>query len=166
MERRVFLGLVIGGIGVVGIRALGQTAADAPVGKVVRTDAEWKRLLTAQQYHVLREQGTERSFTSPLNDIHEAGTFVCAGCELTLFDASKKFDSGTGWPSFWQPITASHVRELQDTSFNDVRTEVRCARCDGHLGHVFDDGPEPTGLRYCMNGAAMKFVKAAPARHS
>lgn len=160
MERRGFLVLAIGGIAVGGMRVLGQTAADPSVGKVVRTDAEWRRLLTPQQFHILREQGTERAFTSPLNDIHDAGTFVCAGCELPLFDAGKKFDSGTGWPSFWQPIAPSHVREVENTSFNDVRTEVRCARCDGHLGHVFDDGPPPTGLRYCMNGVAMKFVKS------
>lgn len=159
MERRGFLVLAIGGIAVSGMRALGQTAANAPVAKIVKTDAEWARQLTAEQYRVLRQQGTERAFTSPLNDIHEAGTFVCAGCELSLFDAAKKFDSGTGWPSFWQPIAPSHVRELEDTSLNDVRTEVRCARCDGHLGHVFDDGPPPTGLRYCINGVAMKFKK-------
>ena len=159
MQRRNFLLGAIGGLAACGIRTRGQAGAEAPIVKLVKTDAEWKRLLTPEQYRILREQGTERAFTSPLNDIHESGTFICAGCELPLFDAGKKFDSQTGWPSFWQPVAPSHVRELEDTSFNDVRTEVRCARCDGHLGHVFDDGPPPTGLRYCMNGVAMKFVK-------
>jgi peptide-methionine (R)-S-oxide reductase len=163
MERRNFLGLAMGGIALGALGGYAQTTAEAPIAKVVKTDAEWKRLLSAEQYHVLRERGTERTFTSPLNDIHEPGTFVCAGCELTLFDAAKKFDSGTGWPSFWQPIAKSHVRELPDNSLGDTRTEVRCARCDGHLGHVFDDGPPPTGLRYCMNGVAMKFISAKTA---
>lgn len=158
MERRQFLILALG-TAAGAYRVLGQTATEPTIVKVVKTKAEWQALLTPEQFHVLREQGTERPFTSPLNDIHDAGTFVCAGCELTLFDAGKKFDSHTGWPSFWEPIAASHVRELEDTSFNDIRTEVRCARCDGHLGHVFDDGPPPTGLRYCMNGVAMKFKK-------
>ena len=159
MERRNFLGLAIGGIAGGAIGGYAQTTAEAPIAKVVKTDAEWKRLLTAEQYHVLREQGTERSFTSPLNDIHDQGTFVCAGCELTLFDAAKKFDSGTGWPSFYQPLTNQSVMEKVDREYGMVRAEVVCARCDGHLGHVFDDGPKPTGLRYCMNSVSMNFVK-------
>jgi peptide-methionine (R)-S-oxide reductase len=142
------------------VRGLAQNGADAPVGKVVKTDAEWKRRLTAEQYRVMRQAGTERPYTSPLNDIHEAGTFDCVGCDLSLFDARTKFDSQTGWPSFWAPINKTHVREVEDNVLAETRTEVRCARCDAHLGHVFDDGPAPTGLRYCMNGVAMKFVKS------
>jgi len=110
---------------------------------------------------VLRHEGTERAFTSPLNNIHEKGVFVCAACGLTLFSSDAKFDSGTGWPSFFQPIDPAHITTKSDRSFFMDRTEVRCARCGGHLGHVFPDGPKPTGLRYCMNGVAMKFEPAA-----
>jgi len=129
------------------------------VKKVNKTNEEWKRILTPDQYNVTREKGTEAPFTSPLNDIHEQGIFECVACELPVFSSSAKFDSGTGWPSFWQPIAAENVREETDKSLFEVRTEVLCARCDSHLGHVFDDGPRPTGLRYCMNGVALKFVK-------
>ncbi len=131
------------------------------IEKVVKTEDEWKKVLTPEQFNVLRKEGTERAFTSPLNNIHEKGTFVCAACGLTLYSADQKFDSGTGWPSFWAPIDPTHITTKTDRSFFQVRTEVRCARCGGHLGHVFEDGPKPTGLRYCMNGAAMKFVPAA-----
>jgi peptide-methionine (R)-S-oxide reductase len=129
------------------------------VKKVIKTNEEWKRILTPDQYSVAREKGTEMPFSSPLNDIHEQGIFECVACELPVFSSSAKFDSGTGWPSFWQPIAKENVREKIDTSLSETRTEVLCARCDSHLGHVFDDGPRPTGLRYCMNGVALKFVK-------
>jgi peptide-methionine (R)-S-oxide reductase len=136
------------------------TGADTPpFAKVVKTDAEWRRILTPEQYRVTRQKGTEAPYTSPLNDIHEKGTFECVSCSLPLFSSSRKFDSGTGWPSFWAPISKQNVREEVDTSLPETRTEVLCNRCDAHLGHVFTDGPEPTGLRYCMNGVAMKFVK-------
>ena len=129
------------------------------IKKVTRTNEEWKRILTPEQYNVTREKGTEAPFSSPLNEIHDKGTFVCAGCELPVFSSAQKFDSGTGWPSFWAPIKKENVIEETDRTLGMTRTKVACAQCDGHLGHVFDDGPKPTGLRYCMNGVAMKFVK-------
>jgi len=127
--------------------------------EVTHTDAEWRKILTAEQYEVLREEGTERPFTSPLLNEHRAGTFGCEGCDLPLFSSTTKFESGTGWPSFWTPLPKA-VDETQDRSFGMTRTAVSCHRCGGHLGHVFPDGPKPTGLRYCMNGVAMKFVPA------
>jgi peptide-methionine (R)-S-oxide reductase len=139
----------------------GQGTKSKGIKKVTKTDAEWKAQLTPEQYDVLRHEGTEYAFTSPLNDIHDQGTFVCAGCELPVFSSAQKFDSGTGWPSFWAPIKKENVIEETDRSAGMTRTKVSCAQCDGHLGHVFDDGPKPTGLRYCMNGVAMKFVKQA-----
>ena len=129
------------------------------VKKVNKTNEEWKRLLSSQQYNVTREKGTEAPFSSPLNEIHEQGIFECVACELPLFSSSAMFDSGTGWPSFWQPIAKENVHEETDNSLSETRTEVLCARCDSHIGHVFEDGPRPTGLRYCMNGVALKFVK-------
>ncbi len=125
--------------------------------EVTHSDAEWRKLLTPAQYDVLRQAGTERPFTSPLLDEHRAGTFSCAGCDLPLFSSKTKFDSGTGWPSFWAPLPGA-VDETEDNSFGMVRTAVSCHRCGGHLGHVFPDGPKPTGLRYCMNGVALKFT--------
>jgi peptide-methionine (R)-S-oxide reductase len=127
--------------------------------KVVKTDAEWKKLLTSDQYAILRDHGTERAFSSPLNDIHQHGTFYCAGCHNPLFSSDTKFDSGTGWPSFYTPIGKNAVSEKKDKAYGMIRTEILCSVCSGHLGHVFDDGPKPTGLRYCMNGAAMTFEK-------
>jgi peptide-methionine (R)-S-oxide reductase len=136
-----------------------DSEGDKGIKKVIKTDAEWKQLLTTEQYNIMRQKGTEAPYSSPLNDIHEKGTFECAACELPLFSSATKFDSGTGWPSFWAPIKKGNVREQFDNSLSMIRTEVLCARCDAHSGHVFDDGPKPTGLRYCMNGVALKFVK-------
>lgn len=131
--------------------------AQAASGRVTHTDAEWKAMLTPDQYEVLRQEGTERPFTSELLHEERAGTFACAGCDLPLYSSKTKFDSGTGWPSFWAPIDGGIVTQ-DDTSLGMTRTAVMCARCEGHLGHVFNDGPKPTGLRYCMNGVAMKFA--------
>jgi len=137
----------------------GLRAGSKEIKKVVKSDAEWKSILTPEQYNVTRQKGTEAPYSSPLNDLHEQGIFECVGCELPLFSSKTKFDSGTGWPSFWAPIARENVREEIDNSLSETRTEVLCARCDAHIGHVFNDGPRPTGLRYCMNGVALKFVK-------
>jgi peptide-methionine (R)-S-oxide reductase len=126
--------------------------------EITKSDAEWRKALTPEQYRVLREHGTERAGTSPLDKEHGKGTFLCAGCELALFSSETKFDSRTGWPSFYSPLDNA-VGTTSDRSFFMTRTEVHCRRCGGHLGHVFDDGPQPTGLRYCMNGAALKFAR-------
>lgn len=128
--------------------------------EVSHTDAEWRRLLTPERYAVLRQQGTERPFSSSLNHEQRSGIFACAGCDLPLFSSETKFDSGTGWPSFWAPLENA-VGTTEDKSFGITRTAVHCRRCGGHLGHVFDDGPAPTHLRYCMNGIAMTFKPVA-----
>lgn len=128
--------------------------------KVDKTDAEWRSLLTPDQYKILRKKGTERAFTGPNWDTKEAGTYACAGCGAPLFQSETKFDSGTGWPSFYAPVSDDAVSEEEDRSFFMRRTEVLCAACGGHLGHVFPDGPAPTGLRYCINGHAMKLNKS------
>jgi methionine-R-sulfoxide reductase len=138
-----------------------KKGATAPIEKIKKSDEEWKRLLTPEQYRVTRRAGTEAPFSSPLNDEHGKGVFECVDCELPLFSSDTKFNSGTGWPSFYAPVSKRNVREKIDDSMGERRTEVLCVRCDAHLGHVFDDGPRPTGLRYCMNGVAMKFVKQA-----
>jgi peptide-methionine (R)-S-oxide reductase len=136
-------------------------AARAANFEVTHTDAEWRKLLGPERYDVLRKAGTERPFTSPLLKEHRAGIFACAGCDLGLFSSKTKFESGTGWPSFWAPLDNAVTTE-KDTAFGMTRTAVNCRRCGGHLGHVFRDGPKPTGLRYCMNGLALAF-KPSPA---
>jgi len=157
MTKRQFLGGLAGLMGTAA--ATGARAAEGGTFRIAKTDAEWRKLLTPAQYDVLRGHGTERAGTSPLNNEHRTGTFHCAGCDNALFASSDKFDSGTGWPSFTRPLPDA-VGTSEDRKFFMVRTEVHCADCGGHLGHVFEDGPPPTGLRYCMNGVAMTFKPA------
>ena len=150
---------VLGAIAAIGGAALlGRGVAATPAGdfEFKLSDGEWRKRLSANQYAVLRQSSTERAFTSPLNTEHRKGRFSCAGCDRDLFSSETKFESGTGWPSFWQPLEKA-VGTGRDSAFGMEREEVHCARCGGHLGHVFEDGPKPTGLRYCMNGVAMTF---------
>ena len=142
---------------VIGIKWLGGLTMEAAAAfEIQKTDAEWRKLLTPAQYNVLRRQGTERAGSSPLDHEKRKGIFQCAGCDLPLFSSTTKFDSGTGWPSFYQPLPNA-VGTSEDRSFLILQTEVHCRRCGGHLGHVYNDGPKPTGLRYCMNGVALAF---------
>lgn len=127
---------------------------------IQKSEEEWKEILDDQEYHVLREKGTERAFTGDLYDTKEEGTYICAACDNPMFTSETKFESGTGWPSFYAPISEDKIATEEDKSFGMVRTEVLCARCGGHLGHVFNDGPQPTGLRYCLNSAALDFKPA------
>jgi len=159
-NRRTFLG--IAGAAGAGFMLLGRPVPANARFAVNHSPAEWRRILGPQRYYILREAGTERAFTSPLNNEHRKGIFACAGCAQSLFASATKFDSGTGWPSFWKPLPKA-VATNSDRTLGMVRTEVRCSRCGGHLGHVFDDGPRPTGLRYCMNGLSMKFKPGATA---
>ena len=139
-----------------------RRVADAQMRfRVEKSDADWRRQLPANAYQVLRHEGTEAPYTSPLNSEHRQGVFKCLGCDWPLYSSKTKFDSGTGWPSFWQPISPQAVLSNTDNSLFMSRTEIKCANCGGHLGHVFNDGPRPTGLRYCMNGVAMKFQPGA-----
>ena len=158
-RRTVLLGLAATAASALALRAsLGAgTAAPSGTFEITKTADEWRKILTPEQYYILRDHGTERPFTSPLDTEKGAGIFHCAGCDLALFSSEHKFDSGTGWPSFWQPLENA-IGTSEDRSYLFlVRTEVHCRRCGGHQGHVFDDGPPPTGLRYCINGDALTF---------
>jgi methionine-R-sulfoxide reductase len=142
----------------------GELVGPIELPKVVRSDEEWKAMLTPEQYEVARGKGTERPFCGTLLDNKKEGVYACIGCGLPLFASSSKFNSGTGWPSFFQPIAEENITEHSDRSWGMVRTEILCARCDTHLGHVFDDGPRPTGLRYCVNSESLRFVDQADVR--
>ena len=137
------------------------TAAQPEAGrnKVQKTAAEWRELLTPEQFHIMRQKGTERAFSGPFNNNHEDGVYHCAGCNAPLFTSDKKFDSGSGWPSFWNPVSPDAIEAHEDRSFGMRRVEIDCATCGAHLGHVFPDGPKPTGQRYCINGTALDFEK-------
>jgi peptide-methionine (R)-S-oxide reductase len=157
MDRRTFiLGAASGASALVLLRFLPAAAAER-IEKLVLSDAEWKRRLTREQYHILREEGTERAYSSPLNDEKRLGQYLCAGCGLAIFPSRFKYDSGTGWPSFYD-VLPGRVEKRVDRKLIVPRTEYHCARCGGHHGHVFKDGPKPTGLRYCNNGIALRFV--------
>jgi peptide-methionine (R)-S-oxide reductase len=157
VSRRQLVGLL--GSGAVAYALFGTPSVAEGRFRIVKSDAEWRRELGPERYHVLREAGTERPFSSPLNNEHRRGTFLCAGCRQALFSSATKFDSGTGWPSFYRALPHAVVTRADHSLFME-RTEVLCSNCGGHLGHVFDDGPKPTGLRYCMNGLALAFAPA------
>lgn len=164
MNRRALFAVAASAAAFPLIRSFTEAPARAADGKAARfrfalSDAEWQKKLTPAAYQVLRHEATERPYSSKLNDEMRAGTFLCAGCDLPLFSSLTKYDSGTGWPSFYRPLQAS-IGSTTDYKLGFPRTEVHCARCGGHLGHVFEDGPKPTGLRYCMNGVALKFAPA------
>jgi peptide-methionine (R)-S-oxide reductase len=158
-SRRDFsrLGIALAGAVAALKSASGYAEAASETFEITKSDDEWKKELTPEQFNVLRKHGTERAGTSPLDQNDAAGTYDCAGCDLALFSSETKFHSGTGWPSFWKPLDNA-VATTTDNSYFMTRTEVHCRRCGGHLGHVFEDGPKPTGLRYCMNGVALKFI--------
>jgi peptide-methionine (R)-S-oxide reductase len=179
-NRRLLLGsmLAVGGIGLLARARLAAAAAPAKVtivmftdagvsqgpmlvDKIVKTEAQWRAQLPPESFEVARHAGTERPFSGPYNTLHDHGLFHCICCGTALYSSDTKFESGTGWPSFWQPIAKQNVVEKTDSTLGMQRTEILCTRCDAHLGHVFDDGPRPTGLRYCMNSVALKFVKKA-----
>jgi peptide-methionine (R)-S-oxide reductase len=179
LNRRSLCGSLLA-VGSLGLLAARRTSAAAPakvtivnftdagvsqgpmlVDKVVKTDAEWRAMLPRDSFEITRHAGTEQPFSGPYNALHDHGLFRCICCGTALYSSDTKFESGTGWPSFWQPIAKQNVVEKADTTFGMVRTEVLCRRCAAHLGHVFDDGPRPTGLRYCMNSVALKFIKHA-----
>lgn len=159
--RRQFIFSGVAALAGIFVTTKADTKSKKPVraDKVVKTEEEWKKLLTKDQFYVTRKKGTERAFSGAFSDHHEKGTYTCVCCDLPLFSSDTKFDSGTGWPSYYQPISKKDVTEIVDRTLGMVRTEVECARCDSHLGHVFDDGPKPTGLRYCINSLSLKFVK-------
>ncbi len=152
-------GLAFAGTAIIVMAGCGAAPAQARSYPVTKTDAQWKKQLTSSEYYILRQDGTERPYSSPLNKEHRAGIFSCAACAQKLYSSQTKFESGTGWPSFYAPLKGAVVK-LSDSSIGFTRTAVNCARCGGHLGHVFDDGPKPTGKRYCMNGAGMDFTAA------
>ncbi len=182
MNRRIFLTSILGGLAgcaavveakdktggmpgqhlvkIVEFTNAGQRKGTAKVEKVVKTDEEWRKQLTPEEFEVTRKAGTERAFTGKTWDNHEHGIYRCVCCGNALFSSDTKFESGTGWPSFYQPLASENVKNHTDNAFGMARTEVLCAKCDAHLGHVFDDGPRPTGLRYCMNSASLDFVKS------